>query len=58
MRVLVIKKRKELWENLTDISQHINLPWLVIGDFNDISPHEKFGGKLANRIKMETSTIS
>lgn len=39
--------KKQLWEKLTYLASFINLPWLLIGDFNDISkPNEKFGGSL------------
>lgn len=29
--------KEEFWEELRAWSQHINLPWVVIGDFNDIA---------------------
>ncbi|XP_028080538.1 uncharacterized protein LOC114282097 [Camellia sinensis] len=35
-------RRDELWEQLTTISQSMDKPWLVAGDFNDFSsPNEK-----------------
>jgi hypothetical protein len=38
-------KRRLLWEDLTAISPHITIPWLVAGDFNDIRcMEEKRGG--------------
>jgi hypothetical protein len=40
-------KRRLLWEDLTAISPHITIPWLVAGDFNDIRcMEEKRGGPL------------
>ena len=34
-----------LWENLKMLSIRHNLPWAVIGDFNDVTcEEEKFGG--------------
>lgn len=47
--------RKLLWEKLARLASFINLPWLLMGDFNDISlPCEKFGGCSLNRMKMRT----
>lgn len=38
--------RKLFWDNLAELAKHINLPWLVIGDFNDIAnPSETIGGR-------------
>lgn len=49
--------RKSLWRKLEQISSYINLPWLLMGDFNEIaSSNEKFGGRPPNRFKMETFT--
>jgi endonuclease/exonuclease/phosphatase family metal-dependent hydrolase len=36
--------RRAAWNFLKNLSQSSNLPWCVVGDFNDIlSPHEKKG---------------
>ncbi|XP_072074464.1 uncharacterized protein [Arachis hypogaea] len=38
-------QRKEMWELLHNISRNMNLPWLMIDDFNDIAEQsEKKGG--------------
>lgn len=38
--------RKDLWLDLIDCAQNINLPWAVIGDFNEVvSQREKYGGE-------------
>ncbi|XP_057756534.1 uncharacterized protein LOC130975820 [Arachis stenosperma] len=38
-------QRKEMWVLLHNISRNMNLPWLMIGDFNDIAEQsEKKGG--------------
>lgn len=47
--------RKVFWNRLEQISSFINLPWLIMGDFNEIAiPNEKFGGRPPNRTKLET----
>lgn len=47
--------REKLWLNLSNTFCHFNLPWIIMGDFNDIaSPREKFGGNPPNRTKMAT----
>ena len=44
-----IEERKILWNNLKIVSQLHNLPWLMLGDFNEVlSRDEKFGGKDVN----------
>ena len=41
-------ERRILWENLKIIAGLHNLPWVMLGDFNDIlSCDEKWGGKQA-----------
>lgn len=45
--------RKTIWE-LSYLSNFITTPWLVMGDFNDIShPNEKFGGNPLTERKMK-----
>ncbi|KZV47116.1 hypothetical protein F511_21072 [Dorcoceras hygrometricum] len=40
-----IVHRRPLWENLKSFGQNLDLPWLLIGDFNNVvSPDEKIGG--------------
>ena len=46
---LRIAKRKILWNNLKIVSQLHNLPWLMLGDFNEVlSGDDKFGGNSVN----------
>lgn len=48
----IFEVKRHLWHNLSELADYINLPWLVIGDFNEIShPREKFGGRPTNRRK-------
>lgn len=50
--------RKNLWHKLSNIASFISLPWLLMGDFNEIShPREKFGGRPANRVKCNALMI-
>ncbi|XP_061363078.1 uncharacterized protein LOC133306728 [Gastrolobium bilobum] len=43
------ENRKELWDDLLNISLHCNGPWLVAGDFNEIANRdEKEGGCRVN----------
>lgn len=38
-------RRNQLWGDLTRISEAVNEPWVVLGDFNTIcGPHERKGG--------------
>ena len=47
-------KRKILWENLCPVSTLHNLPWAIVGDFNDVlNDSEKLGG---NRVNMTRAT--
>ena len=44
-----IAKRRILWNNLKMVSQLHNLPWLMLGDFNEVvSGEDKFGGNCVN----------
>ncbi|KAF7844754.1 reverse transcriptase [Senna tora] len=43
------EKRKKLWDSLAEFSTMHSHPWLIMGDFNDISNNsEKFGGRVDN----------
>ncbi|XP_070056526.1 uncharacterized protein [Nicotiana tomentosiformis] len=47
--------RETLWEDLRGIANNINLPWLVVGDFNCVlAPEEKKGGKPHSMTKSIT----
>ncbi|XP_073020815.1 uncharacterized protein [Primulina eburnea] len=40
-----ICQRRLLWKDLLDIGNNCNIPWMVLGDFNNVlSPDEKLGG--------------
>ena len=42
-------ERKILWSNLAKVAQLHNLPWLMLGDFNEVlSGEDKFGGRRVN----------
>jgi hypothetical protein len=46
--------RLVLWNNLKLIADSHNIPWAVMGDFNDIvSSDEKFGGNLICRTRVQ-----
>ena len=45
-----LSERRILWDNLKIVAQLHNLPWLLLGDFNEVlSGEDKFGG---NRVKL------
>ena len=45
--------RLELWKIIENISNSIDLPWLCIGDFNEITSHsEKWGGRNPKQNRM------
>lgn len=47
--------KKILWDNLASFQASYTGPWLVLGDFNDITnPTEKFGGHSPNKARMNT----
>ena len=46
-------ERRILWENLKIIADHHNLPWVMLGDFNDIlNTEEKWGGNSPSNSRM------
>ncbi|GMI75496.1 hypothetical protein like AT4G29090 [Hibiscus trionum] len=46
-------KRSESWSLLRQLESHQNLPWLVVGDFNEITySFEKKGGRLRHERNM------
>lgn len=47
------QKRVRLWEDISDLNDIIQGPWLVAGDFNAyLSDSDKMGGACPNRISM------
>lgn len=52
--------RKHLWQELSNMAGNVNCPWLVIGDFNEITNQgEKFGGRpiKQNRARLYVHTM-
>lgn len=46
--------RKRLWDSLLHCSNNVNLPWIVLGDFNIIRwSYEKRGGAVSNYVDMK-----
>ena len=46
-------KHKPFWEYLQNLALNISLPWILLGDFNDmISEEEKLGGLPISRTRM------
>ena len=44
-----LAERRILWSNIEEIGQLHNLPWLMVGDFNEVlSGEDKFGGNHIN----------
>ena len=44
-----LSKRRILWDNLKVVVQLHNLPWLMLGGFNEVlSSEDKFGGNRVN----------
>ena len=48
-------KRKIFWDYLQNLATTISLPWVLLGDFNDmLSDDEKLGGLPLNRTHVST----
>ena len=46
-------KRKPFWDYLENLAKNISLPWILLGDFNDmILEDEKSGGLPVNKTRM------
>ena len=46
--------RKTLWDDLSAFAAGLSQPWLVIGDFNEVTnSREKFGGRVINRKRVD-----
>ncbi|PKI44474.1 hypothetical protein CRG98_035148 [Punica granatum] len=49
------REREILWENLCKVSQSMNMPWVAVGDFNEVaSSIDKIGGRAVNVNRMST----
>ena len=49
----VSHKRYESWNRLRQLQKKINLPWLCVGDFNEIlRSSEKLGGSNRSQVQM------
>ncbi|GKV08919.1 hypothetical protein SLEP1_g20489 [Rubroshorea leprosula] len=45
--------RSLLWHELSDMAKHVNIPWIIAGDFNDVTEQgEKFGGNPINQLRV------
>lgn len=50
----LFERRKLLWNFFMNLSPRLNIPWLLLGDFNDIAiPSKKFGGGPPQYIKIK-----
>ena len=48
-------KRKLFWDHLQNLATAISLPWVLLGDFNDmLSDDKKLGGLPLNRTCIST----
>ncbi|GLT58322.1 hypothetical protein SLA2020_312230 [Shorea laevis] len=46
--------RSLLWHELSNMADHITLPWIIVGDFNDvIEQGEKFGGNPISQLRVK-----
>ena len=53
-------ERYESWAQLKELSQQYNMPWICVGDFNEVlKSYEKFGGieRLAWQIRSFKETL-
>ena len=49
-----LEERKLLWNNLSVVASLHNLPWLMLGDFNELlSRHDKLGGNPLNPRRVQ-----
>ena len=48
------QQRMELWNLLRNLQGRFSVPWLCVGDFNEIAKsHEKCGGRLRSYMQMK-----
>lgn len=46
--------RRILWDNLAVVAEHHNMPWLILGDFNEVlSSEDKEGGNQINQSRVK-----
>ena len=51
--------RKYLWNELKVMALNVTLPWVAVGDFNQVvCQMEKFGGHRINRVKAEEFAVT
>ena len=52
---LETSRRGEAWDSLRSLNHHPNIPWLCIGDFNELTRQdEKLGGAIRNHGQMQS----
>ena len=48
-------RRGEAWDSLRSLNHHPNVPWLCVGDFNELTRQdEKLGGAIQNHGQMQS----
>ncbi|XP_056685700.1 uncharacterized protein [Spinacia oleracea] len=48
------KSRVETWHDLIELAAHMSIPWVVMGDFNEVtSQSEKLGGRLVKMKRVD-----
>ena len=53
-----LAERRILWENLKTVAHLHNLPWLMLGDFNEVLCNDdKFGGNHVNLVEPQNLRI-
>lgn len=54
--------RRKLWDDMEDFASAVRLPWMIIGDFNDISKsYDKSGGvgaPINRRLSFNNSIVN
>lgn len=56
-----LSKRLQLWDHLVSLSSEFNIPWLVMGDFNELlESNDKLGGWLliSSRVQAFNACLS
>ncbi|XLU74936.1 hypothetical protein S245_033989 [Arachis hypogaea] len=48
-----VAHRQELWHRLTGLAKNIVLPWMVVGDFNEILHHGEVKGGTFNEMRAD-----